>query len=101
VGEVGSVRSLRVPAVVLGVLVLAGCTRTSIEGLQVRSGPGTGHGVVATIPEAGTPVRVSCWQRGEPVRGDDVWYRIGSPEQGWVTNYYIRTTRDFGSAPAC
>ena len=88
-------------AVLLGVLLLAGCTRTSIEGLQVRSGPGTGHAVVGTIPEAGTPVRIGCWQRGEPIYGDTVWYRILGPEEGWVTNYYIRTTRELGSNPAC
>jgi uncharacterized protein YraI len=89
-------------AVVLsGVLVLSGCTRTSIEGLQVRSGPGTGFAVVGTIPEAGTPVRIGCWQRGEAVRGDTVWYRILGPQEGWVTNYYIRTTRELGSNPSC
>ena len=91
----------RAGAILLGLLVLAGCTRTSIEGLQVRSGPGTGHAVVGTIPESGTPVRVDCWRRGEPVRGDTVWYRLLGPVEGWVTNYYVHTTRELASTPSC
>lgn len=87
--------------VLLGALALTGCTRTSIEGLQVRSGPGTGYAVVGTIPRAETPVRVGCWRRGEPVRGDTVWYRITGPREGWVTNYYVRTTRELGAVPGC
>lgn len=91
----------RAGAILLGLLVLAGCTRTSIEGLQVRSGPGTGHPVVGAIPESGTPVRIGCWGRGEPIHGDTVWYRILGPQEGWVTNYYIHSTRELGSSPAC
>ncbi|MEQ3553276.1 SH3 domain-containing protein [Pseudonocardia nematodicida] len=94
-------RTVTLVGVLAGVIVLTGCARTSIEGLQVRSGPGTGHGVVGTIPEVGTPVRVECWQRGEAIFGDTVWYRIASPEQGWVTNYYVRTTGDFGNRSRC
>lgn len=98
---VPSRRAARVAVLVLAIGALTACTRTSIEGLQVRSGPGTASRVVAEIPRSGTPVRVSCWTRGEPVQGDTVWYRIGAPEEGWVTNYYIRSTSDFGGRPRC
>lgn len=94
-------RIARTGVVLLVLGALAGCTRTTIDGLQVRSGPGTGNGVVAEIPRSGTPVRVTCWSRGEPVLGDTVWYRINGPEVGWVTNYYVRSTSDFGGRPAC
>ena len=46
-------------------------------------------------------MRIDCRRRGEPVRGDTGWYRILGPTEGWVTNYYVRTTRGLGSTPSC
>lgn len=89
-----------VPAV-LALALLAACARTSIPGLAVRAEPTTAAPIVATIPESGTPVRVKCWVRGEVVSGDPVWYRIASPQDGWVTNYYIHSNGDHANAPSC
>lgn len=96
------VRRLRrvVPALIAVALVSA-CARTSIPGVAVRSGPTTDAALVANIPESGTPVRVQCWTRGEAVSGDSVWYRIASPQRGYVTNYYIRTNGDHANSPSC
>lgn len=93
-------RSMAVTAV-LGVMLLAGCTRTTIPGVQVRTGPTTGSPSAATIPEVDTHVRVQCWTRGERVNGDPVWYRITRPDEGYVTNYYVRTSADYANAPPC
>jgi uncharacterized protein YraI len=82
-------------------IVLAGCAQTSISGLTVRSGPGRGYSVAATIPDSGTPVAVVCWVHGAAVHSDRVWYRIDSPQQGYVTNYYVSKSSDFAGAPHC
>ncbi len=89
-----------VPAVIAAAL-LSACARTSIPDLAVRAGPTTGSPVVGTIPESGTPVRVTCWTRGGTVSGDPIWYRIASPHDGWVTNYYIRSNGHHANAPSC
>ena len=94
-------RLRRVVPAVCAVALVAACSRTSIPGLAVRAEPTTGAPVVATIPESGTPVRVRCWVRGDAVSGDRVWYRIASPHEGWVTNYYIRSNGDHANAPSC
>ncbi len=80
--------------VVATVLLCVGCQRTSIDGLNVRAGPTTATPVVGTIDEDGARVDIECWTRGEQVRGDTVWFRIGAPVPGYVTNYYVETTGD-------
>jgi uncharacterized protein YraI len=92
--------SLGLPLAAIGML-LAGCAQTSIPRLSVRSGPGRGYQVVASIPDSGTAVAVTCWLRGAPVHGDRVWYRIESPRSGYVTNYYISKPGDYAGAPHC
>jgi uncharacterized protein YraI len=82
-------------------LLLAGCAQTSIPRLSVRSGPGPHYPVVARIPDSETAVAVTCWLRGAPVHGDRVWYRIESPQTGYVTNYYISKPSDYAGAPHC
>lgn len=94
-------RVLRVVVALLLVGLVAGCARTSIPGVAVRAEPTTDASLVANIPQSGTPVRVQCWRRGQPVSGDPVWYRIASPQSGWVTNYYISSTGDHANAPPC
>jgi hypothetical protein len=94
-------RLLRVVPALLLVVVVAGCARTSIPGVAVRAQPTTDAHLVANIPESNTPVRVECWSRGQAVQGDPIWYRIASPQEGWVTNYYIRSNGDHANAPSC
>ena len=94
-------RTVHAAALLGACALLAACAQTTIPGLQVRTGPGPGYPVAGTIPAAGTAVAVTCWTRGAPVRGDTVWYRIRSPQAGYVTNYYIRATADFAGARPC
>lgn len=94
-------RIIRTVPAVVAVMLLSACATTSIPGLAVRAEPSTGAALVANIPKSGTSVRVQCWSRGEAVYGDPVWYRIAAPQEGWVTNYYIRSTGDHANAPSC
>lgn len=78
------------------------CQTTSIPGLHVRAQPSTASPVVATVERSGTYVRIDCFVRGESVSGDTVWYRISSPHDGYVTNYYIRTNGNIlATKPRC
>ncbi len=88
----------RAVVVLAAALLCVACQRTSIDGLNVRSGPSTASAVVGTIADDGTRVEIECWTRGEAVRGDTVWYRIGAPVAGFVTNYYVETTGDVMAA---
>ncbi|MET0190421.1 MAG: hypothetical protein ABW212_15565, partial [Pseudonocardia sediminis] len=81
--------------------VLSGCTQTSIPGLQIPTGPGVGYPVTGAIPRSGTAVAVTCWSRGDAVLGDTVWYRIRSPQPGYVTNYYIKANGDYANTQPC
>lgn len=94
-------RLRRLVLALVALALLSACARTSIPGVAVRAEPTTDAALVANIPESGTPVRVQCWARGQAVSGDPVWYRIASPQQGWVTNYYISSTGDHANAPPC
>lgn len=82
-----------VTIVCCGAAVVA-CEQTSIDGLNVRTEPTTDAAVVASITEVDTPVVIECYTRGAPVHGDPVWYRISSPYEGYVTNYYVSTSGD-------
>jgi uncharacterized protein YraI len=83
-------------------LLLAGCGRTTVSGLHVRSGPSTGSHVTGTLGPAGTGVDVRCWTRGEAVSGHTVWYRINRPAGGYVTSYYVSNSdRSLQSTPTC
>jgi uncharacterized protein YraI len=79
-------------------LLCVACQRTSIDGLNVRAEPSTAAAVVGTIADDGTRVEIECWTRGAPVHGDTVWFRIGAPVGGYVTNYYVETTGDVMAA---
>ncbi|MDN5915268.1 MAG: SH3 domain-containing protein [Pseudonocardia sp.] len=100
-GRSGRRRVLPAAVVLVSAAVLTGCAQTSIPGVKVRTGPGTGYPVTGTIPQPGTAVAVTCWSRGDAVLGDTVWYRIRSPQAGYVTNYYIRTTGDYANTEPC
>jgi uncharacterized protein YraI len=84
-------RAARLASVTAALVLVGACDRTSVEGLNVRSGPSTSSAVVASLDEAGTAVVIECHTRGEAVYGDTVWYRISRPYDGYVTNYYVRT----------
>lgn len=91
--ERGRATSRAVVVLVVALLCVA-CQRTSIDGLNVRDEPSTTASVVGTIADDGTRVEIECWTRGAPVYGDPVWFRIGAPVAGYVTNYYVETTGD-------
>lgn len=63
--------------------------------LNVRSGPGTGYGVVRVLPE-GSKVAIYCQTPGTSVSGpygtSNIWDNIGSGE--YVSDAYVRTGSD-------
>jgi uncharacterized protein YraI len=101
----GDRRRRRVLLVLCGcavTLLLAGCGRTTVSGLHVRSGPSTSNPVTGTLGAQGTGVDVRCWTRGEAVHGHTVWYRINRPAGGYVTSYFVENSdRTMQSTPAC
>jgi uncharacterized protein YgiM (DUF1202 family) len=62
--------------------------------LNVRSGPGAGHGIITTVA-GGTVLPVTM------VRSDSRWMKVSSPAgSGWVNSYYTVTRGDFSSVPS-
>jgi hypothetical protein len=61
-------------------------------GANVRSGPGTGYGVVGGVAE-GQSVTVSCQQYGTTVNGNNVWDYL-SGQGGYVSDFYVLTGYD-------
>ncbi|MFI9392891.1 SH3 domain-containing protein [Streptomyces bauhiniae] len=63
--------------------------------LNVRSGPGTGYGIVRTLP-AGSSVTLYCQTPGTTVTGpygtSKIWDNIGSGE--YVSDAYVHTGSD-------
>ncbi|MFF9375865.1 SH3 domain-containing protein [Streptomyces griseoluteus] len=63
--------------------------------LNVRSGPGTGYGIVRTLP-AGSSVTIYCQTPGTTVTGpygtSNIWDNIGSGE--YVSDAYVHTGSD-------
>ncbi|MFJ5520765.1 SH3 domain-containing protein [Streptomyces griseoluteus] len=63
--------------------------------LNVRSGPGTGYGIVRTLP-AGSSVSIYCQTPGTTVTGpygtSSIWDNIGSGE--YVSDAYVHTGSD-------
>ncbi|MFJ3663021.1 peptidase [Streptomyces sp. NPDC090119] len=70
--------------------------------LDVRSGPGTGYGVVRVLP-AGSSVTISCQTTGTTVSGyygtSNIWDNIGSGE--FVSDAYVHTGSDGYVAVRC
>jgi hypothetical protein len=67
---------------------------TKVPGLVARTGPGTTFRSVGRLGRAGSPVVVTCWVRGQSVKGDNVWYRTVAPLRGYVAGAYLNTGRD-------
>ncbi|WP_077799108.1 SH3 domain-containing protein [Streptomyces sp. JHA26] len=69
--------------------------------LNVRSGPGTGYGIVRVLAE-GARVPVRCQTPGTTVTGpygtSALWDDIGN---GYVSDAYVRTGSDGYVAPRC
>jgi hypothetical protein len=68
--------------------------RTLHTGLRVRKGPSTSAKVVAVLGAAGSKVTVNCFRRGSTVFGDNVWYHIVKPHNGFVAGFYLGTGGD-------
>ncbi|MEU6103254.1 peptidase [Streptomyces flaveolus] len=69
--------------------------------LNVRSGPGTGYGIVRVLSE-GARVPIYCQTPGTTVTGpygtSNVWDNIGN---GYVSDTYVRTGSDGYVASRC
>lgn len=70
--------------------------------LNVRSGPGTGYGIVRVLPE-GASVPIYCQTPGTTVTGpygtSNIWDNIGSGE--YVSDAYVHTGSDGYVAQRC
>jgi hypothetical protein len=61
------------------------------NGLNIRSGPGTGYSVVGTMPHDGTGT-VFCYATGTDVNGDSYWDDLDSSwGDGYVADTYLYT----------
>ncbi|QGV82641.1 peptidase [Streptomyces ficellus] len=70
--------------------------------LNVRSGPGTGYGLVKVLPE-GVRVPINCQKPGTRVVGpygtSNLWDNIGNGQ--WVADAYVNTGSDGYVAVRC
>ncbi|MGZ3100600.1 SH3 domain-containing protein [Streptomyces sp. H62] len=70
--------------------------------LNVRSGPGTGYGMVRVLPE-GAQIPIYCQRPGTTVAGpygtSKIWDNIGSGQ--YVSDAYVQTGSDGYVAPRC
>ncbi|MEU0603334.1 SH3 domain-containing protein [Streptomyces sp. NPDC006393] len=70
--------------------------------LNVRSGPGTGYGIVRVLPE-GAQVAIYCQTPGTTVSGyygtSSIWDNIGNGQ--FVSDTYVHTGSDGYVAPRC
>ncbi len=71
---------------------------TAGTGLNVRSGPGTEHSVVAQASD-GSPVEVTCLTWGSEAAGSYVWMRIG--EGRYVSAVYVGWSSGIPWIPWC
>ncbi|MGW3173648.1 hypothetical protein [Streptomyces sp. NPDC001153] len=70
---------------------LTGRVTTRHAPLNVRSGPGTGYGVIGHR-RTGRVLVLTCRTRGSSVHGNRVWYRLPH-HAGYVSAHYIRPDR--------
>jgi flagellar protein FlgJ len=76
----------------------AGVAVAASGGLNVRSGPGLGNGVVDLLGD-GTPVDVACQAWGSSVDGNALWAQIGQAR--FVSDRYLAWTPDRPWLPWC
>jgi len=81
---------------------VTGVVNTSGAPLNVRSGPGTGYGVVGTVADGAT-VTIQCQMPGTTVTGpygtSKIWDRIGTGR--YISDAYVSTGSDGYVAPRC
>jgi hypothetical protein len=65
---------------------------TDGDGANVRSGPGTGYGIVKWLAE-GTAVGIDCQTTGTTVNGTNIWDYVPG-HGGYVTDAYVLTGYD-------
>ncbi|MFF8227368.1 SH3 domain-containing protein [Streptomyces caelestis] len=87
-GEQGGARVMAAPYAVV-----------PYETVNVRYGPSTSHGILATVP-AGQPLGAYCWTRGQRITdngySNDVWVKL---LEGYVSAVYLKGN-EYGDLPA-
>ena len=68
--------------------------RTLHTGLRVRKRPSTSAKIVAVLGTVGSKVTVNCFTHGSTVFGNNVWYHIVKPHNGFVAGFYLGTGGD-------
>jgi hypothetical protein len=78
--------------------------RTVGRDVNLRSAASTGSAVVTVMKDLGSPVTLTCYQRGTSVGGDPWWYRATFVSaRGYVAGYWVNTGPDPAKTklPAC
>ena len=68
--------------------------RTLHTGLRVRKRPSTSAKIVAVLGTVGSKVTVNCFTHGSTVFGNNVWYHVVKPHNGFVAGFYLATGGD-------
>jgi hypothetical protein len=63
---------------------------TQGHGLNVRTAPSLGAGLVRNLPE-GTAINIECQTRGDAVVGSTMWDKINQPVSGYVADWFTTT----------
>jgi hypothetical protein len=63
---------------------------TEGHGLNVRTAPSLGAGVIANLRD-GTAINIVCQTRGDDVMGSTMWDEIEGPVDGYLADYYTNT----------
>jgi hypothetical protein len=63
---------------------------TGGHGLNVRTAPSLGAGLVSNLGE-GTAINIVCQTRGDDVMGSTMWDKIEGPVTGYLADYYTTT----------
>lgn len=66
--------------------------------LAIRAKP-TRHSKRLGWLHPGQVVDIKCWTRGQSVKGDRTWYRLGISTPEWVSGRYIKIIK--GKVPHC
>ena len=76
--------------------------RTVVKGLHVRVKPTTRSKILVTLGQVGTRVMVNCYDSGQAVSGDAIWYHLTAPKSGYVAGLNLNTGADPASGvPRC
>ena len=76
--------------------------RALVARLRIWSGTSSRYRIVGRLGRAGSKVVVSCWTRGENIKGDRIWYHLVRPRAGFVAGLHLDTGHDPApGVPAC